>query len=80
MKTLDKLHQVESLYLRGCQSEVVSRAVENITPLELARCLQERLTTKESRANFEQEYRMFSTDLYQRLPRCALGDVSDFLK
>lgn len=78
--TLDKLHQLESLYRHGYQSAVVDRAVEKIIALEHAQALRELRTIEDDLAKFEQEYSMSSPDFYQRFQSGDLGDDADFFE
>lgn len=80
INTLDKLHQLESFYRHGYQSEVVDRALEKIIALEHAQALRELRTIEVSLTQFEQEYRMSSPDFYHRLQSGDLGDETDFFE
>ena len=53
INTLDKLHQLESFYRHGYQSEVVDRALEKIIALEHAQALRELRTIEVSLTQFE---------------------------
>lgn len=78
--TLDKLHQLESLYRQGYQSDVVDRTLDKIIALENVQTRQE-LSEIEARLHaFEQEYQMSSAEFYQRFYGGALGDVADFFE
>jgi hypothetical protein len=78
--TLDKLHQLESLYRHGYQSPVVDRALEKIIALEHAQALQELRVIEVSLSTFEQKYRLSSPEFYHRFQSGALGDEPDFFE
>jgi hypothetical protein len=78
--TLDKLHQLESLYRQGYQSAVVDRTLEKIIALENAQTRQE-LNAMEVRLEaFEREYQMSSAEFHQRFHAGELGDAADFFE
>jgi hypothetical protein len=78
--TLDKLHQLESLYRHGYQSAVVDQTLDKIIALEHAQALQELRTIEESLTKFEQEYRMASPDFFNRFQSGDLGDAVDYFE
>ena len=80
VKTLEKLHVLESIYRNGDHNELVDRTLDKLIDLERERAQREAQALQTELSRFEQQYQLASEEFYQRFQQGLLGDAGDYFE
>lgn len=79
-KTLERLRDLETLYQRGYDSELISLSLDKLFIMEKAAAERELVDLDMRLQVFESRYQMTSEVFYQRFRAGELGDETDFVE
>ena len=79
-KILNQLKALETLYSEGTASPTVETAIQDIIDRELETALNKQHTLSENLNQFEQQYRLISSEFHQRFHTGQMGDDIDMIE